>query len=118
MTAISDTDAKHKMVFRNAAGPISPALGRAIALAACLILLTAVSGSAAEPATAGVSEESKTQAIAHPQGPIAVPDVATRAMEVADLIRNFTAKLAADGDLEPSASRFQIRRGSSTWKLQ
>jgi hypothetical protein len=69
-------------------------------LAASLIFLTAVPCSAAEQATAGVSGEPKTQAVSHPQGTIAIPEVATRATEVADLIRSSDAKLAIGAEIK------------------
>jgi hypothetical protein len=104
-------------------GLFRPPLGRAIALAAGLILLTAVSRAAAEQATAGVSEESKTQAITTPHGPIAIPDVATRAMEVADLIRSSEAKLATGAGIKaiseslPNTARLIDLEASVTARL-
>ena len=53
-----------------------------IALAASLVFLTAIPGVSAEQAATAVSEEIKVQASAQPEKIIAVPEVATRAMEV------------------------------------
>jgi hypothetical protein len=94
-----------------------------MALAASLMLLTSVPGSGAEQATAGISAEAKTQAVAKTEGVIAVPEVATRATEVADIIRNSTAKLAAGAGIKaiseslPNAAKLIDLEASVTAQL-
>jgi hypothetical protein len=45
-------------------------------------------------------EQATLGATAKPEGTIALPEIATRAMEVADLVRAFAAKLADDAEIK------------------
>jgi potassium efflux system protein len=72
-----------------------------ITLAGILSALAAVRGeSAQQQPTAGMPEQATLGATAKPEGTIALPEIATRAMEVADLVRAFAAKLADDAEIE------------------
>ena len=82
---------------------VQPSFSRSaplLALAASLIFLTAGPGESAEQTAAGVSEGTKAQTTTHRNGIIAVPDIATRAMEVAALIRDSNAKLASGAGIK------------------
>jgi hypothetical protein len=93
------------------------------ALSASLIFLTAVSSSAAEQAKAGVSAKPETQAAEHPEEIVAITKVATRATEVADLIRSFNTKLTADAGIKaiseslPDTAMLIDLEASTTLKL-
>ena len=94
-----------------------------IALAASLVFLTAIPGVSAEQAATAVSEEIKAQASAQPEKIIAVPEVATRAMEVAALISNSNAKLATGAGIKaiseslPNAAKLIDLEASMTARL-
>lgn len=65
-----------------------------------VIILTAGPCQGAEEAEAGGARKTKDQAPTQPEAIVAVPDIATRATEVADLIRNSTTKLAAGAGIQ------------------
>ena len=94
-----------------------------IALAASLVFLTAIPGVSAEQAATAVSEEIKAQASAQPEKIIAVPEVATRAMEVAALISDSNAKLATGAGIKaiseslPNAAKLIDLEASMTARL-
>ncbi|MGA9578822.1 MAG: mechanosensitive ion channel domain-containing protein [Terrimicrobiaceae bacterium] len=70
------------------------------ALAGGLIFLTTVPGEGEEQVAATLSEQTTAQTRIHNAGIIAIPDVAARATEVADLIRESNAKLASGAEIK------------------
>ncbi|MGB7838167.1 MAG: hypothetical protein WBL40_08665 [Terrimicrobiaceae bacterium] len=70
------------------------------ALAGGLIFLTTVPGEGEEQVAATPSKQTTAQTGIHNGGIIAIPDVAARATEVADLIRESNAKLASGAEIK------------------
>jgi potassium efflux system protein len=77
-------------------------------LATSLYIVPSAPLRAAQPTTPAPSKAPETPKASAPSGPaaIALPDVAARAMEVANLLRSFTVKLAPSKDIETIREQF------------